>query len=69
MGKMEAYRQAVAELGDAPAEAVAKYIEEKYGIEIPPHYIPVYRASLKELNKLTGQKQRAKSVALVTADA
>ena len=68
MEKLEAYRKAVAELGNVSAEELSRYIEETYGIEITPNFIPLYRASLQEWEKMNRQRQAAK-VAPVTATA
>ena len=45
MEKLEAYRKAVAELGNVAAETLSAHIEQTYGIEIAPNFIPLYRAS------------------------
>lgn len=69
MERMEAYRQAVTALGDAPADTVARYIEENYGFVIPSNFIPVYRESLKELEKLKWQRKASKASATTSANA
>ena len=68
MEKLEAYRKAVAELGSASAEELSRHIEEKYGIEIAPNYIPLYRASLQEWEKMNRQRQAAKVVVAATTN-
>jgi hypothetical protein len=45
---MEAYGQAVAALGEAPAEQLTAFIEERFGLRIEPRYLPIYRATLRE---------------------
>ena len=60
MEKLEAYRQAVAELGNVSAEELSRYVEEKYGVQIAPNFIPLYRASLQEWEKVNRQRQEAK---------
>jgi hypothetical protein len=69
MEKLEAYRKAVAELGNVSAEELSRYIEETYGIEIAPNFIPLYRASLQEWEKMNRQRQVAKVAVAATANA
>jgi hypothetical protein len=63
MEKMEAFRQAVAEVGDASAEMLSSLIEQKYGVTIEPRYIPFFRASLRDWEQLTRLRQKARAVA------
>jgi hypothetical protein len=63
MEKMEAFRQAVAQAGDIPAEQLSSLIEEKYGLTIEPRYIPFFRASLRDWEQLTRLRQAARAVA------
>jgi hypothetical protein len=69
MEKLEAYRQAVAELGNVSAEELSKYIEEKHGVQIAPNFMPLYRASLQEWEKVNRQRQEAKVAITATANA
>ena len=68
MEKLEAYRKAVAALGNVSAETLSKYIEENYGIEIAPNFIPLYRASLQEWEKVNRQRWVAKDAVAATVD-
>ena len=61
--KMEAFRRAVAEVGDSSAEMLSSLIEQKYGVTIEPKYIPFFRASLQDLEKMTRLRQAARAVA------
>lgn len=47
MTKIEAFRRAVAELGEAKPEAISEYIKAKFGIEIKPQFVPIYWATLR----------------------
>jgi len=47
MTKIEAYRRAAAELGDATPEEMSAFIENKFGVVISPPYIPLFRATLR----------------------
>jgi hypothetical protein len=64
MDKMQAFRLAFAEMGDAPAEALASHIELKYGVRIEPRYIPVFRATVQDLEKLTRIRATAPAAAV-----
>lgn len=44
-----AYRLAVAELGDVPAERLTAHIAKKFGLKVEPRFIPIFRASLQDL--------------------
>jgi hypothetical protein len=66
MDKMEAFRLAVAEWGEAPPEQLATLIEQKYGVRIEPRYIPLFRATVKDLEELTRLREAAR-VAAATA--
>jgi hypothetical protein len=59
MEKLEAYRKAVAELGNVAAETLSAHIEQAYGIEIAPNFIPLYRASLQEWDRFNQKRQAA----------
>ena len=47
MTKIEAFRRAVAEIGDATPEELAAFIESTFGVVISPQYIPLFRATLR----------------------
>jgi len=47
MTKIEAFRQAVAEMGDAGSQEMSAFIERKFGIVISPLYIPLFQATLR----------------------
>jgi hypothetical protein len=59
MEKLEAYRKGVAELGNVSAETLSAHIEQTYGIEIAPNFIPLYRASLQEWERFNQKRQAA----------
>jgi hypothetical protein len=63
MDKMEAFRRAVAELGDVPPEQLSCLIEQKYGVKIEPQYIPVFRASVQDLERLKRLREGARAAA------
>jgi hypothetical protein len=63
MNKMEAFRQAVAELGDVPPAQLSCHIERRYGVRIEPQYIPVFRASVQDLERLNRLREGAQAAA------
>ena len=69
MDKMQAFRMAFAELGDAPAQELSSHIELKYGVRIEPRYIPLFRASAKDLEKLTRLREAAQAAAVASEGA
>jgi hypothetical protein len=62
MKPMEIFRLAVAEIGDASAAELSAHLEKKHGVKIEPAYIPVFRETLKELEKTAKLREQAKSV-------
>jgi predicted SprT family Zn-dependent metalloprotease len=63
MTKMEAFQLALAELGDAPAEALSAHIAHRFRLTIDPKFIPFFRASLRDLENLTRQRAAARATA------
>jgi hypothetical protein len=62
MKPMELFRSAVAEIGDASAAELSAHLEKKHGVKIEPAYIPVFKATLKELEKTSKFRQDAKPI-------
>lgn len=63
MDKMDAFRQAVAQIGDGSAEMLSCFIDQNYGVKIEPKFIPFFRASLRDLEQLTQLRQKARASA------
>jgi hypothetical protein len=63
MSKMDAFRLAVAEIGDGSAEELSSFIQQKYNVEIEPKQIVVFRATWLDFQRMNrnragnGQKQ------------
>jgi hypothetical protein len=63
MTKMDAFRLAVAEIGDGSAEELSSFIQQKYNVLIEPKQIVVYRATSLDFQRMNrnrishGQKQ------------
>jgi hypothetical protein len=62
MKPMELFRSAVAEIGDVSAAELSAHLEKKHGVKIDPAYIPVFRETLKELEKTAKLREQAKSI-------
>ena len=60
MSQMEAFRLAIAEIGDAPAAELSSFIQDKYGVRIDPRYIPVLRATLHDKERMARFRQPAR---------
>ena len=61
MTKVEMMQEAVKELGEAQAEALAAFIDARYGVKIDPKFVPILKASVreKELQEDFRQKMKA----------
>jgi hypothetical protein len=60
MERMEIVRQALVELGDAPSQELSSFIEQKYGVKIEPKYVPLFKATIRDLEHPTRLRQSAK---------
>jgi hypothetical protein len=60
MKPMELFRRAVAEIGDASATELSSHMEKQHGVKIEPAFIPVFRATLRDLERMTRLRQEAK---------
>jgi hypothetical protein len=69
MDKMEAFRLAVAQWGYAPPEQLASLIEREYGVRIEPRYIPLFRATVQDLEELTRLREAAWAAAAAPQEA
>jgi hypothetical protein len=61
---MQAFRLAVAEIGEASAEQLASYIEQKYGVRIEPKFIPCFRASWLDRERQARLQEAARAAAV-----
>ena len=57
MHKLELFRLIVAEIGDVSAAELSAHLEKKHGFKIPPVFIPIYKASLKDLERAAQFRQ------------
>jgi hypothetical protein len=59
MGRVEMVRLALQEIGDVPSQKVSSLVERKYGVKIEPKYIPLFKATIRDLEKTTRLRQAA----------
>jgi hypothetical protein len=62
MKPMEFFRSAVSEIGDASAAELSAHLEKKHGVKIEPAFIPVFKATLKEMERTNKIRQDAKPI-------
>ena len=62
MKPMEFFRRAVAEIGYVSAAELSAHLEKKHGVKIEPAFIPVYKATLEQLERTTRVRQEAKPI-------
>jgi hypothetical protein len=60
--KLEAVRLAKERLGEAPAQAMADFIESQLGLKVQPAIVTVLLASLREREHLEQSKLKAEEV-------
>jgi hypothetical protein len=68
MKPMELFRLAVNEIGDVSAVELSAHLQKKHGVSIEPAFIPLFKASLQELEKTTRLRQDAKPIPLQQPD-
>jgi hypothetical protein len=59
--KEEAVRLALAELGEASSAELAAFIERRYGMRIDPKFLPLYKASVRDKERLEQSRARARA--------
>ena len=52
MSKMDAFRLAIAEIGDGSAEELSSFIRQKYNVVIEPKQIVVFRATWLDFQRM-----------------
>ena len=57
---VEAMRQALAELGDAPDADLAAFLERRHGLTIDARFVPVLKASARGLEQLEQARKAAR---------
>ena len=62
MSPMEAFRCAIAEIGYASSAELAAHMQKKHGVKIDPAFIPVFKATLQDLEWVKKVRQGAKAL-------
>ena len=62
MTPMELFRLAVVEIGDVSAAELSAHLEKKHGVKIEPAFIPLFKATLQDLERTTRLRQDAKPI-------
>jgi hypothetical protein len=62
MKPMELFQRAVAEIGDVSASELSEHLKEKHGVKIEPAFIPLFKATLLDLEKTNKLRRDAKSI-------
>jgi hypothetical protein len=60
MKPMELFRRAVAEIGDASAAELSAHLEKQHGMKVEPAFIPVFKATLRDLERMARLRQDAR---------
>jgi len=53
MSKMDAFRLALAEIGDGSSEELSSFIQQKYGVTIEPNQIVLFRATWLDFQRMS----------------
>ena len=62
MKPMELFQRAVDEIGDASAAELSEHLAKKHGVKIEPAFIPLFKATLKDLKRTKQVHHGAKPV-------
>ena len=62
MKPMELFRRAVAEIGYVSAAELSAHLEKKHGVKIEPAFIPLFKATLEDLERTKNIRQDAKPI-------
>ena len=62
MKPMELFRRAVAEIGYVSAAELSAHLEKKHGVKIEPAFIPLFKATLQDLERTNRIRQDSKPV-------
>ena len=61
MDKLEVVQIAIRQLGDVSAKELSTFIEKEYDIKIEARFMPVFRASIREKERLEAIRQAARA--------
>jgi hypothetical protein len=60
MKPLDLFRRAVAEIGDVSAEELSAHLEKQHGSKIELAFIRLFKATLRDLDRMTKLRQEAK---------
>ena len=60
MKPIELFRRAVAEIGNVSAAELSAHLEKQHGLKIEPAFIPLFKATLRDLERMTRLRQEAR---------
>jgi len=63
MDKVEMVKTAIQELGDVSAAELADFVEKTFGVKIEPRFIPIYKATIRDKERLEKARQAARAAA------
>jgi predicted SprT family Zn-dependent metalloprotease len=67
MDRIEMVQVALQELGDVANEKLATFVQKRFGVRIESRYMPLYRASIRDKQRLEAGRQAARGVIKVKA--
>ena len=62
MQPLELFKRALAEIGNVSASELSAHLEMKHGVKIKPSFIPLYKATMQDLEKTKKPHQNAKPI-------
>ena len=62
MKPLELFRLAVGEIGYVSAAELSAHLEKNHGVKIEPAFIPLFKATLQDLERTNKLRQDAKSI-------
>lgn len=61
MDKLELVKSARRELGDVSAQELSSFIEQQHGVKIKPKVIPIFKASIRDKERLEVARHTARA--------
>jgi hypothetical protein len=63
MNQAESLQRAMKELGDAPAEELAAFMQKNYGVSVQPQFVPILKAMLRDKENLAEWRRKSAAAA------
>jgi hypothetical protein len=63
MDKLDMVQATLRELGDVSAQALSLFIEQRHGVKIEPKFIPLFKASIRDKERLEAERRAARAAA------